>query len=724
MKKYIKIFLLFAALMMPWAMHAQSTLTVCDGTDSNEYVPIYGYYADDEQTSQMIFPASMITAMQGYAIEQMVFYVASDGGLNADLGDWDVSLGITSASMLNGLDNSTTLTQVYSGPMIFDDNYNATMMIVSFSTPFVYNGGNLLVEFDHPVGAGYNHYYFYGVTAASASYSWDSSFSFLPKTTFSYASCTRPASLTINNVTTTTASISWTGNASSYEYEVLSANGGPVVSGTTSNNYIFVQGLTAYTQYIVSVRAFCSTTDTSAWAVTDFRTAMCDDACPITIVMYDSYDDGWGNCSLSIVDSLTADTIANITLAAGSRGTVQLPLCNGRDYIVYWNSASWNHECSYGIYALDGSVIDTASDPADGRHLAFTHVCPSVSPDSARVYLSVNDTTMGTTNPAPGNYSYAVGDLATVTAIPNEGYHFVNWTVAALGQVLTLTDNPLSQEVTSMFAGMTATIIANFSAEEPSDSITVILSVNNPNMGTTRPAPGTYTFAVGDSISFFAIPTDDNYYFANWSVTMDLFPFPITMSENPLGFTFDMMSAGMTYNIIANFTDDTNQIANGVYVNVSVSDSTMGYTEPGIGRHEFLVGDTLKFTAYPYEGYEFVGWYVEIFGDSDTIYDNPLISDEPVNTSIVGWEINVTALFRSTNSISNNEAILGAFVFERDGMIVVRGAEYQRVQVYDLMGRCIFSTFSATNEHRIRPVSAGVYLVRIGEQPVRRVVVR
>lgn len=724
MKKYIKIFLLFAALMMPWAMRAQSTLTVCDGTDSNEYVPIYGYYADDEQTNQMIFPASMLTAMQGTNIEQMVFYVAHDGGNNNSLGNWIVSMGITSASSLNDLDSTTTLTQVYTGPMIFDDNYDATLMTVTFTTPFLYNGGNLLVEFDHPIAANYNHYYFYGITVTGAAYSYGTSFNFLPKTTFSYATCARPANLTASNVLTTSATISWTGNATGYEYELLSSTGGPVVSNTTTATSVNLTGLTTYTEYLFRVRANCTPADISDWSTYTLTTAMCDDACPITIVMHDSWGDGWGDAHLSIIDSLSADTIANLCLDDGDSAVVFLNLCNGRDYIVYWNTGSWNHEVSYEIYALDGTVIDTASDPADGRHLAFTHVCPSVSPDSARVYLSVNDTTMGTTNPAPGNYSYAVGDLATVTAIPNEGYHFVNWTVAALGQVLTLTDNPLSQEVTSMFAGMTATIIANFSAEEPSDSITVILSVNNPNMGTTRPAPGTYTFAVGDSISFIAIPTDDNYYFANWSVTMDLFPFPITMSENPLGFTFDMMSAGMTYNIIANFTDDTNQIANGVYVNVSVSDSTMGYTEPGIGRHEFLVGDTLKFTAYPYEGYEFVGWYVEIFGDSDTIYDNPLISDEPVNTSIVGWEINVTALFRPTNSISNNEAILGALVFERDGMIVVRGAEYQRVQVYDLMGRCIFSTFSATNEHRIRPVSAGVYLVRIGEQPVRRVVVR
>ena len=723
MKKTLSILMLLVAFLMPGALRAQGTLTVCNGTDSNEYVPIYGYYADDEQTSQMIFPSSMLTAMQGYAIEQMVFYVASDGGLDADLGDWDVSLGITSATMLNGLDNSTALTQVYSGPMIFDDNINASMMIVSFTTPFVYNGGNLLVEFDHPVSADYNHYYFYGVTAASASYSWDSSFNFLPKTTFSYASCSRPASLTINNVTTTTAAISWTGNASSYEYEVLSANGGPVVSGTTANNYIFVPGLTTYTQYIVSVRAFCSATDTSAWAVTDFRTAMCDDACPITIVMHDSYGDGWGDCSLSIVDSLTADTIANITLASDSLETVQLPLCNGRDYIVYWNSASWNSETSYEIYALDGSLIDSASDPAEGRHLAFTHVCPTVNPDSVIVYLSVNDDDMGTTTPAPGSYSFALGDTATATAIPYEGFRFVNWTITAMGQVFTLTDNPLSQEVTSMFAGMTVSVMANFDEEELSDSVTVTILVNHPEMGTTRPAPGTYTYALGDSVSFYAVPSDDNHFFVNWTVIFSGFPFPMPMAENPLVAYMDELSAGGSYTIIANFTDDTNNIPTGAIVNLSVNDTTMGYTDPGAGRYEYAVGENISITAYPYEGYEFVGWYTEIFGEGDTVYMNPLVSDEPVDDYMVGWEINVTAIFAPSTAIRDIE-VSDVNVISDAGAIVVRGAEGERLAIYDVMGRCLQSVDAIRTEHRFRPVTAGVYLVKVGDHPARRVLVR
>lgn len=35
----------------------QSTLTVCDGDETNDYVPVYNYYADtDGTTSEFIIP--------------------------------------------------------------------------------------------------------------------------------------------------------------------------------------------------------------------------------------------------------------------------------------------------------------------------------------------------------------------------------------------------------------------------------------------------------------------------------------------------------------------------------------------------------------------------------------------------------------------------------------------------------------------------------------------
>ena len=66
-------------MAIPWATKAQNTLTICDGTATNNYVPFYGYYADVAQNGQMIYPADSLTDMIGMQINQMVFYISSTG---------------------------------------------------------------------------------------------------------------------------------------------------------------------------------------------------------------------------------------------------------------------------------------------------------------------------------------------------------------------------------------------------------------------------------------------------------------------------------------------------------------------------------------------------------------------------------------------------------------------------------------------------------------------
>ena len=69
MRKFFKSLLLMALLCVPWVMQAQSdTLTVADGSESNSYVPFYGYWMDASQHNQVIYPASMLTELVGSAI--------------------------------------------------------------------------------------------------------------------------------------------------------------------------------------------------------------------------------------------------------------------------------------------------------------------------------------------------------------------------------------------------------------------------------------------------------------------------------------------------------------------------------------------------------------------------------------------------------------------------------------------------------------------------------
>ena len=187
MKRISLLMIALSFLAFVGVAKAQQTLTVHDGTATNRYVPFYGYWADETQQNQMIYPASDFPgAMVGGQISQMVFYIDPSQGYSygSGVGDWVVSLGTTDATTLSGLDTSTELTEVFSGNL--DAVIVGNTMTIAFSQNFIYTGGNLLVEFNHPNADSYRDYYFFGEEVTGAAYTYNAVRNFLPKTTFSY----------------------------------------------------------------------------------------------------------------------------------------------------------------------------------------------------------------------------------------------------------------------------------------------------------------------------------------------------------------------------------------------------------------------------------------------------------------------------------------------------------------------------------------------------------
>jgi hypothetical protein len=78
--------------------------------------------------------------------------------------------------------------------------------------------------------------------------------------------CDAPTNLSANNITETSAEISWEGTADSYEIKV---NGGAVETLMTTSETL--TDLTPGTEYTVEVRAICET-QTSPWTTTTFTT--------------------------------------------------------------------------------------------------------------------------------------------------------------------------------------------------------------------------------------------------------------------------------------------------------------------------------------------------------------------------------------------------------------------------------------------------------------------
>ena len=90
-------------------------------------------------------------------------------------------------------------------------------------------------------------------------------------------SCFRPEEITISNIEATTATISWNGNAPSYEvmYSTHNDMSDSTIVSTTTNS-IQLTNLHDYTYYYIKVRSVCDVSDYSDWTYTAtiFRTTI------------------------------------------------------------------------------------------------------------------------------------------------------------------------------------------------------------------------------------------------------------------------------------------------------------------------------------------------------------------------------------------------------------------------------------------------------------------
>ena len=280
MKKIYYFFLLLCigALAYPITANAQLNLTVADGTATNEYVPIYGYYADSYLRCQVVYPAADLAGMAGGTINSLTFYLSSTASGSWGSANFHVRLGSASESTISAFYPSSSLTEVYAGSL---DGTQSTMTI-TFTTPYVYTGGDLLLEVTNEVIGSYKRAYFYGISASNASvqgYNYSSlsgvtasQSDFIPKTTFNYLPggdgpmCFDPTGLTVSGETTDGATVSWTAPAAGdapqgYEVCVLpadatfdAATANWVTATGTSHTFT---GLNSSTKYTAHVRSVC-----------------------------------------------------------------------------------------------------------------------------------------------------------------------------------------------------------------------------------------------------------------------------------------------------------------------------------------------------------------------------------------------------------------------------------------------------------------------------------
>lgn len=185
---------------------AKMEKTIAEGTNVNEYLPVYGFNHDSyNQQNQMVYPASMLTDLVGKRLKSITFftgsgtgYYSSTKGLNFKGGSATVSLATVEAGSITFTASGNTphtpegLTQVGTVSIPSEAQPNLTEWTISFGeNGFDYNGGDLLVDVTTVKGS-YGKTYFLGQeTDYYAGYSCSSSSAktgqyFLPQVKFTY----------------------------------------------------------------------------------------------------------------------------------------------------------------------------------------------------------------------------------------------------------------------------------------------------------------------------------------------------------------------------------------------------------------------------------------------------------------------------------------------------------------------------------------------------------
>lgn len=186
-------------------------ITVCEGSNTNSYIPVYGSYASYYNKTEFIIPASSLTGLSGKEMNSMVFYLRTSANDLWGAAEFQVFLKEVSNTTFSGFEGNSGATIVYEGSL----DGTGTIMTVSFTNPYTYNGGNLLVGFYQTEKGTNKTASFYGISTSgtTAVYGRDSSslanittpsnnISFLPKVTFGVSSSSTGAGLVGTNAGT------------------------------------------------------------------------------------------------------------------------------------------------------------------------------------------------------------------------------------------------------------------------------------------------------------------------------------------------------------------------------------------------------------------------------------------------------------------------------------------------------------------------------------------
>ncbi len=263
---------------------------VADGSKEYYRTPIFGSSCNDRQHSQSIYPAEMLTELQGKTIVSLKYF-SSTTNSNPVNGSWNgvftIKMQITNEdSFSDTLISNDEGTTVYTGDLQITNRE----MEITLDRPFVYTSGNLLIDIDLPEPANFLPCLFYGIETENTSsicltynYNWNYMYysKFLSKVQFCCVSdsCLNVTRLAVSDITAHEAHASWYPGGSETAWNLVYStselseeelNSAPAEHLTAP--YFDFTDLDFATNYYVYVQADCGSGNVSSWESTSFTT--------------------------------------------------------------------------------------------------------------------------------------------------------------------------------------------------------------------------------------------------------------------------------------------------------------------------------------------------------------------------------------------------------------------------------------------------------------------
>ncbi len=258
-------------------------------------------------------------------------------------------------------------------------------------------------------------------------------------------------------------------------------------------------------------------------------------------------------------------------------GTVYA-VASGANATMSWPGLTVSTPYEWYVTVSDGPAITT------GATWSFTTLVPTFT-------LTTTAGAGGTiTAPATSPTTHNSGAVVTITAAPNTGYHFVNWT----GDVGTVAD--VNAASTTITMNGNYAITANFAIN------TYTLTYTAGTGGTiTAPATSPTTHDFGAVVTITAAPSP-GYHFVNWT--------------GDVGTVADVNAASTTITMNGNYAITANFAIN-TYTLTYTAGTGGTITAPATSPTTHNSGAVVTITAAPNTGYHFVNWT----GDVGTVVD-------------------------------------------------------------------------------------------------------